>query len=294
MELNRKEFWEQLLVDDDALLEPEAYDAEFARIADFLLNGCDLLVCGKERFRLCEVEAYYKGGYHIDPFTHCDARQQNHCAWYFHRSNGKSYKSGTYKGLDVAFGKDKIFAGFLIRSIERLSDGKLYEGPCLTVNAILDIAGVDSVAPFADDLMKGEWQAASTDDAHPLRLVPTESGDPRTDEVHRCMRVGLTLKKQDQKEGRLRFIGAPYRFLTQMTRIKKGSPNIIAALAHEGLDPGEIAAMARRTPKSVKTSYDLYRKGRSEQLAAFVGQSIKTTEYARLYGAYTRYIEENE
>ena len=76
--------------------------------------------------------------------------------WYFHKF-GSSYKSGTYKGLDVAIGKgDGVAAGgILMRSLMPLrkssksSEGRLVfedagdkssfvEGPCNCVNRILD------------------------------------------------------------------------------------------------------------------------------------------------------------
>ena len=93
----------------------------------------------------------------------------------------------------------------------RLSDSKLFEGPCLSVNAILAVAGLKEVTPFADDLMRGDLQANSSDVKHPLRLVAAKDREERVD---RCARVGLTLKKKDSPALRQQFIGAPYRFLT--------------------------------------------------------------------------------
>lgn len=66
--------------------------------------------------------------------------------WYFHRF-GKTYKVGTYKGMDLTFGKgDKAYGGILIRAISSVgaTDGKhlppneFIEGPCNTVNKILE------------------------------------------------------------------------------------------------------------------------------------------------------------
>ena len=49
-----------------------------------------------------------------------------------------TYKAGTYKGLDLAFGRDEeAFGGILIRSVCSL-DNKFIEGPCLTVDNVLD------------------------------------------------------------------------------------------------------------------------------------------------------------
>ena len=69
-------------------------------------------------FRICEVEFYLNCEGHIDTFTHGDTLQKQNCKWYFHKMNG-AYKSGTYKGLDLSFGKPDINAigGILIRAI---------------------------------------------------------------------------------------------------------------------------------------------------------------------------------
>lgn len=77
-------------------------------MADQLLNEVDLVVAGGRIFHLAEIEVYYKGGEHQDPFTHCDESktkamaclnsvvgQQRFLHWYFHRFNGKSFKEGS-------------------------------------------------------------------------------------------------------------------------------------------------------------------------------------------------------
>lgn len=66
--------------------------------------------------------------------------QKNLGQWYFHKF-GKSYKSGTYKGLDITFGKGSIaHGGILIRAISQLDPppvNEFIEGPCNCVNKIL-------------------------------------------------------------------------------------------------------------------------------------------------------------
>ena len=153
-------------------------------------------------------------------------------SWYFHRS-GETYKGGTYKGLDIAIG-DKarnIFGGILIRALETDS-GEVIEGSCLCANAILDAAGVKSVAELAEDLLGGDRSAASSDATRPLRLVVSDA--PRKAPVYKSMRVGLTLKQNDAFAERLRYIGANYRFVTRADVIRKGAPHLAAALAHQG------------------------------------------------------------
>ena len=68
-------------------------------------------------------------------------RQTSCGVWYFHRKGG-TYKSGSFKGMDLACGdKDKnVFAGLLLRAVLDPSD-KLIEGPCLVVDKILEMNG---------------------------------------------------------------------------------------------------------------------------------------------------------
>jgi len=68
-------------------------------------------------------------------------RQTTCGVWYFHRKGG-TYKSGSFKGMDLACG-DKagnVFAGLLLRAVIDPLD-KLIEGPCLVVDKILELNG---------------------------------------------------------------------------------------------------------------------------------------------------------
>ena len=68
-------------------------------------------------------------------------RQASCGVWYFHKKGG-SYKSGSFKGMDLACGdKDgNVYAGLLLRSVADAA-GKLTEGPCLVVDKILELNG---------------------------------------------------------------------------------------------------------------------------------------------------------
>ena len=64
-----------------------------------------------------EVEVYYHAADHPDPFAHRDPAQLHVGRWYFHRTGG-TYRGGSFKGLDLAFGGSAAHAGVLIRGIE--------------------------------------------------------------------------------------------------------------------------------------------------------------------------------
>jgi hypothetical protein len=128
----------------------EDYDKQFVRIADSLLNDYLLTVNQDYKYRISEIEFYYndvhKSCVHPDTFTHGDEMQKKSGQWYFHRF-GKTYKVGTYKGMDLAFGKgDLAVGGILIRAItsvgaangKHLPPDEFIEGPCNSVSRILE------------------------------------------------------------------------------------------------------------------------------------------------------------
>ena len=306
-----------LLQLDDNLAEKD-YQARFKEIADVLLNSCDLVVQPSDEsdavvFQLAEIEFYVRGDSHDDVFTHGDPFQKeflqvisdsgtrpfatthrslgfSRAQWYFHRSGpGKAYKEGSYRGFDLALGTPDMFCGVLVRSLRRVDDGSVVQGSCLSLNAILDALSFNSVAELADPLTSGDnLCAASTDAKHPLRLVLRDQ--PRTEPLYSSMRVGLTLKKADNRDLRLRFIGAPYRFFTCIEELRKGAPQIIAALAADGMESGDIANLTTMRPKSVQTHVDSFKNGRTKKLDAFVGKAIKAGEYADLYGRWLTHL----
>lgn len=114
------------------------------------MNDYLLTVNNSFKYRISEIEFYYNDvdttSVHPDTFTHGDEMQRECGQWYFHRF-GKTYKSGTYKGMDLSFGKGKhAFGGILIRAItsvgaingKNLPPNEFVEGPCNTVSRILE------------------------------------------------------------------------------------------------------------------------------------------------------------
>lgn len=130
------------------------YEALFEEIADALLNRYVLTIGYHYKYRIAEIEFYFNDiirkeadRVHTDTFTHGDEHQTKSGLWYFHRF-GKVYKAGTYKGMDLSFGKgkDMAYGGILIRALSSLgaTNGKslppneFIEGPCNSVVRILD------------------------------------------------------------------------------------------------------------------------------------------------------------
>jgi hypothetical protein len=221
----------------------EDYEGLFARIAHSMMNEHLLVVNTDYRYRICECEFYLNdvdaAKVHPDTFAHGDEMQRLSGQWYFHRF-GKTFKSGTYKGLDLTFGKGKqAVGGILIRSImsvgalngKHLPPKDFVEGPCNSVTRILkhnspsdkDITEVkdfvvlpgfstDALAPTSN-LLSLKAIREHTDEE--LKLLSNDI--PTT--LYRGPRVGLTLKRFD--EHKCRFWMSDYRFVTQPHLNKK-------------------------------------------------------------------------
>jgi len=144
-----------LLINASSFTTPKNFEDRFVEISDHLLNTVALVINGK-RYRFTELEYYFTSSTHNDPFTHCDDVQYTLANWYFHRS-GKSYKSGSYKGLDISIGNsEKEAGGILIRSIESL-DGtaSVVCGPSKTVDKILELCKAEqNVKGFVEEHLK--------------------------------------------------------------------------------------------------------------------------------------------
>jgi hypothetical protein len=67
---------------------------------------------------------YFSWNAHVSHVVSRYSRLQLYPNWYFHRQ-GKGYREGTRKGLDISLGSREhgTLGGILIRSIERLENG---------------------------------------------------------------------------------------------------------------------------------------------------------------------------
>jgi hypothetical protein len=218
---------------------PETKDAcieWFRGCADALLNNFEVVVAGKV-FRFIEIEFYYNDhNVHQDTFIHgSDLQLKTAGHWYFHTAGaaGTTYKSGTYKGLDLTFGKPgKIPGGILLRAMEETSTGEVIEGPCMVVDRLLKENKKDSIV----ELIKAGLSLCATD-VNPFMFIrPAAKAAGRV--VVGSPRVGLTLKRFDAfKET---FVMMPYRMTSFTTKIKKNRQTIVIALQAQGRSTSDI------------------------------------------------------
>jgi len=186
----------------------------FNKIADTLLNDT-LLIVKNNRFRICEIEFYYKGEEHEDKYTHCTDDQLSFLSFYFHKYKNGTYKAGTYKGMDLTFGNEKdIYYGVLVRSMLDLDSNEFIEGPCRCVNKILELNECKTVKDFLDN-KKLPLKLYSTNQNIYIRDYNTqEKKEIKKEQIYIGPRVGLSDKYP-------KFVNLNYRYAIMIKKIKK-------------------------------------------------------------------------
>jgi hypothetical protein len=117
-----------------------------------ILNDYKLVV-GDQNYSIEEIELYYHSPDHEDTYTHKSKDQLKNSKWYFHKYGNGTYKSGTYKGLDMTFGNgDDSYGGALIRSISNDKTDEFITGPCNAVNHILNKYDFSESSELVDDM----------------------------------------------------------------------------------------------------------------------------------------------
>jgi hypothetical protein len=202
--------------------------------------------------------------------------QRQFARWYHHRT-GNTYRSATFKGLDLTFGDEHTYAGMLIRGIETMDSPRtLLDGPCVCVDHLLSLVGHPSVASFV----------ASYDGD-----VNEKPGSPsylRLSEAHdrslfRSARVGLSLVRGATRS-RVKFIVAPYRFLTEPARIKKGRVQLVCSMHAQGERAETIARITGCPLRRVQRCIEQYELGRLRDPAQYE-KALSRDELCQMLGA---------
>jgi hypothetical protein len=183
------------------------------QIAESLLQSYVLVVNEKE-YRLCEIEFYVKSDQHDDKYTHGDQNQKMSGKWYFHRYRNGSYKSGTYKGMDLTLGDPETCFGILIRSLYDQDSDTVIEGPCKTVNLILGANDKNDVREYMQD-KRDPLDASDTKNVYLKHSVQGLPDEP----MYSGPRIGLSDKYPEWKNIR-------YRYVIKKNLIKKGKKNL--------------------------------------------------------------------
>lgn len=250
----------------------------FQRIAERLLNGTELVVGGKAH-RITEVEVYYHGADHADPFAHKDPVQLCCGRWYFHRTNGV-YRNASFKGLDLAFGDGVHFGGVLIRGLEK-PNGELIDGPSLLVDYLLDATAAETVARLDKVIgTRVAWETGNT-----LFLREVENLEQRP--ICRSGRIGLTLKRSPGNKAMQRYVLKPYRYLSQPRKIAKGKPLLVLALHALGKSADEIQTITGCNRGTIERYVADFKSGQEQpDFAPYVGKDLSPVELCRLNGVW--------
>ncbi|BCS83550.1 hypothetical protein QLL95_gp0573 [Cotonvirus japonicus] len=180
----------------------------FVDLANTLLNKCHLNANGV-KWRLTEIEFYLNGKIHVDPYVHCDPDQLLCYTFYFHKFKSGTYKSGTFKGMDITLGSedDVTYFGILIRSICNIETGEFIEGPCNSVNKLLSAYGYNNISDLTNykslDVFDNEKKFHLEFNA---KLKP--------EKIFAGPRIGLSDKYMEWRD-------VPYRFVVMKNSIKK-------------------------------------------------------------------------
>jgi hypothetical protein len=232
----------------------EPSDRYFARLAGQLLGGTALDIAG-EPHHLREVEFYLHSDRHPDPYVHRAPLQRTSARWYFHRE-GRGYRGGSFKGVDLTFGPPTTYGGALLRSLS-CPDGTVINGSSLCVDYLLQRTGAASVAAL--DAALGE---RSVFEPGRIRLRPDPCATGPT--TWATARVGLSFQRLDRFPEMLQYFHRPYRFLNAPRDIKKGKPQVVVAMHEAGLTASEIT-MHTGTPRSTVGAWlEAYDRGRAD------------------------------
>jgi len=173
------------------------------------------IICvNNNKFQICEIEFYINTESHPDTYTHGDILQKTFGKIYFHRMNGKSYKGGTFKGVDLTFGNENMFFGILIRSMYDINNNTMICGPCNCVNMILALNNCDNINMFMGS--RQEPLDAVSDVG--FRFV--KSDIVFKDDIYMGSRIGLSDKYPEWKN-------KLYRFVSRINLIKKEKKKLV-------------------------------------------------------------------
>jgi hypothetical protein len=179
-------------------------EKEFERIAYLLLNEW-ILTMENSRYRITEIEFYYKSDTHNDDYTFAHELQKKIGHWYFHDN-----------GADITFGDGNYYGGIFIRAIYNLDTKKYIYGPVSVLTELF--RSLESV--YKSDFSFG--------------LVYDENGIIEKEKPIATPRVGLKIINNP-----LMFYKF-YRFLVMPGMKHAEKTKIAEAMKEQGYHPQEI------------------------------------------------------
>jgi hypothetical protein len=297
--------------------------SEIDRLGAEITSRCSLLVATSDgtavkRYQIVEVEVYATSESHPDPFTHCHPDQLLESAWYFHRSSRSptaGYREGTYKGLDIALGtaegtgEERCHVGVLIRSVRWTEYTRpVINGPCLVVDELLAVAGVETVREYVA-LLRGSLAdpADVLSTLHPLLSLCYDARLPLVVPLG-SPRVGLRVCDEppgplgSKGEGTypiarvyatLAFRWARYRYVAPAAAasVRKGQELTLASLLLDGASQQQAGqATGRSLAQVAGVAAALVTASRRTALSAIGPSLTKPAEIVAAYASWHRFL----
>jgi hypothetical protein len=178
---------------------------DFRRIADDLMNKWVLKI-HESRYRICEIEFYFKSETHKDNFTHAHLQQKKSGCWYFHGS-----------GVDITFGSDNSYGGILIRAILNLKTGAYTYGPLKIITELF--SNLQSVY----------------NDSYSFGIIPAT--DIEYEKPIAATRVGLNKSSNPEMHDKF------YRFLILPSEKHAEKTNIEVGMQKQNYDDNDIKSI---------------------------------------------------
>ena len=187
-------------------IESQVLENDFERIASEIMNDWILQV-EASKYRITEIEFYFKSDKHLDNYTHGHEIQKKIGHWYFHGS-----------GVDITFGNDNYYGGILIRALYNLdsNSNKYIYGPIKVVTELLGSLTSVYYNTFA------------------LGLISDKEKSIQKEKPIAAPRVGLNSKTDPTMHEKL------YRFLVMPKMQHAEKTNIVEAMKQQGYTDEEV------------------------------------------------------
>lgn len=195
---------------------------DFRPLADQILNSSILYVNGI-KYRIIEIEMYLFSDEHPDAYVHCHPDQKYSGFIYFHsmkKTLPRSYKGGTFKGMDLTFGSESEYFGILIRGLLSLETGEAISGPSNVVTHILKQLEMTSI----QELTNGEILSFNKKNQ---KIRFKFSGELSIEKIYTGPRIGLKEEKDPIYHKK------HYRFVTFKNLTKKDKKSLVYMDLHE-------------------------------------------------------------
>lgn len=223
--------------------EFEKPDKWFLEVSKMLFFNYQVNINGG-RYKIIEIELYYKSDSHKDVFVHGDIEQKKCATWYLHKK-GEGFKEGNFVGVDITFGNQSRYGGILIRGLQNLNSKEIIDGSGLVAKEFQKCFDVNSAKELNEVISR---DILNNND------VVVEKTSFSEEHIYMVPRKGLSLKKD--VEERIPFIFKRYRAFAGVPMTKKSKMVVAFDLYLQGINPVDIGLVSKKKLNSLKEIYN--------------------------------------